>query len=615
MITPRAPASPEDPAAQIARLKRRLAREHQARLAAEAIAESGTLALYRQQERLQLVETIATAANLDDDPEVAFSRALAEICAYTGWPIGHVFMFSEEVPNLLCTSGVWHGADDSALQPFRLATAALTFSPGIGLPGRVLTSRQSVWVEDVTLASNFPRRNAAIASGLHGAFAFPALIGEEVGAVVEFFLRDAAPPDPDLLQLLDRIGAQLGRVVERHRNGRRLRTHNEALSALYAQADAQRHAAEAASRAKSSFLAVTSHEIRTPLNAVLGLSEALRREPLTDRQKDLNDGVLASGKMLLRLLDAVLDLSRIEADQAQVRLEDFDIGAKLRSIISIWTPRAVELGVSLALQDSAISVATIRTDEGRIEQTLVNLISNALKFTPRGGRIEIVATCNGRSLRLEVLDGGSGVAEADRERIFQPFEQTDAGRAAGGAGLGLAICAGNLKLMGGSMGAGRSPDGRSLFWLACPVIAVDSVRAAAVEPVMTGAPTEGLRILAADDNPANLKVLEALLAPAGVILTMAVNGLEAVEALRAGDFDLVLMDANMPIMDGTEAIRSIRREGLCRDTPVHMLTANAFADDVARYLAAGADGVLTKPIQLSELYAVLATSAAQAQAA
>ncbi|HVL42808.1 MAG TPA: ATP-binding protein, partial [Brevundimonas sp.] len=455
--------------------------------------------LYRQQERLRLVETIATAANDEEDPAVAFGRALKEICIYTGWSTGHVFMFADDDMSCLRSSGVWYGGDDLRQAPFRDATTAAVFPAGVGLPGRVLESGRAVWVEDVTIDSNFPRAPAAASSNLHGAFAFPALIGDQVGAVLEFFQNHPAPPDPELLETLNKIGAQLGRVVERHRSGRRLRIHNETLAALYAEAQAQKEAAEAANRTKSAFLAVTSHEVRTPLNAVLGLSEALKRENLTLHQKELNDGVLASGEMLLRLLNAVLDMSRIEADQATVRLSEFDIAEKARAIISIWTPRARELGVALSLDDSKLKLARICSDEGRVEQTLVNLISNALKFTPAGGEVSVVVSGTRRKLRLEVIDGGPGVPEADRERIFMPFEQTEAGRAAGGAGLGLSICTGNVRLLNGEIGTDRTGAGASRFWFECPVLAASTPMAA---PAIDRLPQAGLRVLAAEDNPA-----------------------------------------------------------------------------------------------------------------
>lgn len=600
-IAPQRTGQP-DPATQIARLERRLAREREARMAAEAIAESGILALYQQQERLRIVQAVATAANLGDDPAIAFAEALREVCAFTGWPVGYVCMFDDDDPSRLVSSGVWYGADEPHLAPFREASAHITFTSGVGLPGRVLAAKAGVWVEDVTLEPNFPRALAAGRGALRGGFAFPALIGEEVGAVIEFFQRSAVPPDPELLDMLNQIGAQLGRVVERYRNARRLRIHNAELTTLYAEAQGQKEAAEAASRAKSNFLAVTSHEVRTPLNAVLGLSEALKREPLTVAQHELNDGVLASGQMLLRLLDAVLDMSRIEANQATARLSDFDIRAKLQAIISIWTPQAQEMGVVLRLDTSRLDLDRIRQDEGRVEQTLVNLISNAFKFTPADAEVRIVAASANNQLRLEVIDGGPGVPEADRERIFEAFEQTDSGRAIGGAGLGLSICVGNVRVLEGQICADRTDDGRSRFWFSCPV----GDAAPAEDLPVPLAPARGLRVLAAEDNAGNRRVLQVLLAPAGVELTLVENGLQAVEALRAGRFDLILMDANMPVMDGPTAVRQIRAENIAGVAAVHMLTANVFAEDIARYLAAGADGVLAKPIQLPLLFAVLA---------
>jgi len=596
------------PAEQVARLERRLERERAARLAAEAIAEQGMRDLYRQQQRIALVETIATAANLSDNPESAFRLALEAICDFTGWTTGQAYMFADDSgEGELVWSGIWKGGEHDGLAAFRELSATLTFPRGVGLPGRVWESGRACWIEDLQGEPNFPRGPVALACGLRAAFAFPALMGEEVGAVLEFFLQRPAAPDEELLHTLDQIGAQLGRVVERYRNARRSAADHAALEALYAEAETQRVAAEQASRAKSAFLAVTSHEIRTPLNAVLGLAEALRREPLTAAQHELNDGVLASGAMLLRLLNAVLDMSRIEADQATAQFETFDLEAKLRSIISIWKPRAGEIGVALDLHlDGVGDGVTIRSDVGRIEQTLVNLISNAVKFSPPGGRVTVRAHLAADHLRLEVLDDGPGVAEPDREGIFAPFEQTAAGREAGGAGLGLAISAGNLRLLGGNIGVDRDDEGRNRFWLECPV-EVSALRVAPEAlPPAVGGETTGLRVLAAEDNPANRRVLQVLLAPAQVELSFAENGVEAVEAVALRPFDVVLMDVNMPRMDGVEALRQIRASGVpAATTPIYMLTANAFAEDVDRYLAAGADGVLTKPIQLPELFAVL----------
>jgi CheY-like chemotaxis protein len=329
----------------------------------------------------------------------------------------------------------------------------------------------------------------------------------------------------------------------------------------------------------------------------------------------LTKGILDSGEMLLRLLNSVLDMSKIEAGEATPVLADFDLTETLRSIVSIWTPRAGELGIDLELEMIGLTPGPVRSDRGRIEQTLVNLVSNAVKFTPPGAAITVRAMPTDGGARLEVLDGGPGVPEADRERIFRPFEQTQEGRSAGGAGLGLSICTGNARVIGGEIGCDRDERGRSCFWFTCALSPSQGDADGSTETVEPVEVRPGLRILAAEDNLANRRVLQALLAPSEVDLTFAEDGAQAIEALRAGRFDCILMDANMPVMDGVEAVRQIRAEGLAGGAAIHMLTANVFDEDVARYLSAGADGVLTKPIQLTELFRVLASVPVPARAA
>ena len=584
---------------QISRLERRLAREREARLAAERIAEQGTRDLFVKRQQLKLVESVASAANLMDDPSGAFRVALDEICNYTGWTIGHVWVFPDDQPGSveLISSGVWSSDTTLETRAFRQATQAMTFGPGRSLPGRVMDQRKAVWIADISLDDHFQRARIARECGLRAAFAFPALIGTEVAAVLEFFQGWPREPDEKLMRTVEQIGAQLGRVVERRRNACREAADKAAL-------EAEHRAAEQASRAKSAFLAVTSHEVRTPLNAILGLTQALKREPLTLRQSDMVDGVLGSGEMLLRLLNAVLDMSKIEANQLTAHISDFDLGTMLDAIVRVWGPYALEQGIDLSLDTAGLGSRLIRSDEGRIEQTVVNLVANAIKFTPRGEGVAVRVVSGEGSLRIEIIDGGPGVAECDRERIFRPFEQTETGRQAGGTGLGLSICTGNVRLLGGEIGTDLTETGRSRFWFQCPV--ETSTQESLVEAEEPGEVQGGLRVLAAEDNEANRRVLQLLLAPANVELTFAEDGQQALNALAGARFDLVLMDANMPVMDGVEAVRRIRAGDLAPGAAIHMLTANAFEDDISRYLAAGADGVLTKPIHLPSLFAVLA---------
>lgn len=387
---------------------------------------------------------------------------------------------------------------------------------------------------------------------------------------------------------------------------------NAALTALVAEAEAARTQAEAANRAKSDFLAMTSHEIRTPLNAVLGLTEALNRTPLGPSQKEMAVGVLDAGALLKRLLDAVLDITRIEAGKMAVEPAPVDLHRLATTVVRVWTPRASERGVSLVLEaDDLPSPCGVLTDGAKIEQALVNLLSNAVKFSPRGGTVTVRLTAplldGERAVAAEVLDQGNGVPVEDRLRIFQTFEQTREGRALGGAGLGLAISAGNMALLGGTIAVDDAPGGGAVFRFAFTAPTAEVPERVATDcraPVIDG--ERPLRVLAAEDNAANRHVLRVLLEPLSVTLTLVENGREALEAMARETFDIVLMDANMPVMDGLDALRAIRAaDGPLAATPVWMLTANVFEEDVARYRNAGADGVVRKPIDLAELFAAL----------
>ena len=605
----------EDGAAeeQLKRLERRLQRERAARLEAEAIAERGIRELYDQQKRAQLLEAVATSANVSQSVDQALGETLSQVCAFTGWPVGHIYlMANDDLGGVLRSARVWRVDEDVDCADFVAKSQEMMFAPGIGLPGRVLASGKAIWAPDVTRDDNFPRVAEARRCGLHSAFAFPILVASEVAAVMEFFCREIHEPDPVLLRTVEQIGAQLGRIIERSRADEQLNARNAELRELIKEAEWQRQAAEAASRAKSMFLAVTSHEVRTPLNAVLGLAGALRREPLTPGQEELAQGVLDAGSLLLRLLNAVLDLSKIESGRMSLEMAPFDPRHAARSILKVWEAKATEIGVRLELDLTGLpDPCMLVSDVAKIEQTLVNLLSNAIKFSPPDGCVTVglagQAAEGGLRVLVEVIDDGPGVAPADRERVFQPFEQGDAGRAAGGTGLGLSICAGHVGLLGGDIGTDRTADGRSRFWFDFTAGVTEDADAPAQAPAPDAMPSDRpLRILAAEDNAANRKVLRLVLDQFDVALTLVEDGAAAVAAARAQAFDLVLMDANMPVMDGVEAVRAIRAMGgAFAALPIHMLTANVFEDDIRRYLAAGADGVLSKPIDLRALLSVL----------
>lgn len=392
----------------------------------------------------------------------------------------------------------------------------------------------------------------------------------------------------------------------------RLSGKNARLKATLLEAKRHRAEAEAANLAKSNFLAVTSHEIRTPLNAVLGLGEGLRREAITERQRELATGVVDAGAMLLRLLNAVLDLSQIEQGKMALRPTTVDLRQTMNAIAGLWRQRVEDRGLTLVLeQEGDARDFLVEVDLGKLEQTVINLVSNAVKFS-EAGDIRLVARATASAdgqqshLRVEVLDRGPGVDEADRERVFAPFEQTEGGRRTGGAGLGLAVSRAMIEMMGGKIGCSPREGGGTCFWFTLDLPLAAAAGAEAPLPV-AAASVRGLRVLAAEDNAANREVLKVLLQSACASLTIVEDGAEAVAAATQSDFDLVLMDAHMPRMDGVEALRLLREQerqsGVRR--LIYMLTANVFDADVQRYLAAGADGVLKKPIELVELYACL----------
>lgn len=387
-----------------------------------------------------------------------------------------------------------------------------------------------------------------------------------------------------------------------------LTARTDALERALAEAETARTGAERANQAKSRFLAMISHDVRTPLNIIMGVVEVMKRKKRPRAEAELVDDMGDAGAMLLRLLNGALDLSKIESGQAEARLAPVDVRSVIEGVGRVWRRRAEELKLDLRVDcDGDAADFRLLADEGRIEQVAINFLSNALKLTP-AGVVRITARArpaeDGRvALEVEVADQGPGVPESERDKIFEPFEQLADGRAAGGAGLGLAICRSSVEAMGGEIGVRAASGGGAVFWFR---VTADRAQPAAAPVEVAPALVEQdrpLSVLAAEDHPANRKLLAMLLEQFPVDLTLVENGAEAVTAAAVRDYDLILMDVMMPVLDGVAALTMIRGSG--NAVPVHMLTANVFDDDVARYIAAGADGVLKKPIEIAALHAVL----------
>ncbi|HKR89097.1 MAG TPA: ATP-binding protein [Phenylobacterium sp.] len=373
-----------------------------------------------------------------------------------------------------------------------------------------------------------------------------------------------------------------------------------------------RDEAEAANRAKSAFLATVSHEIRTPLNGLLGMAQAMARGPLEPVQRERLDIIRQSGEGLLAILNEVLDLSKIEAGKLTLEDGEFDVVELAEAACATFRAVAEGKDLSLALKVSPSARSVYRGDPMRVRQIVYNLVGNALKFTDRGG-VTIAVARRGAALLLQVRDTGIGMTAEQQANLFRAFEQaeTSTTRRYGGTGLGLAICRDLVELMGGRIRARSAPGRGSRFLVSLPLPKLEPEQRAAPAPAPIEEPAEldrPIRVLAAEDNKVNQLVLKTLLNQVSVDPVIVGDGRAAVEAWAREPWDLILMDVQMPVMDGPAATQEIRAreqaEGRAR-TPIVALTANAMEDQVARYRAAGMDDFVAKPIAASRLFAAL----------
>ncbi len=372
-----------------------------------------------------------------------------------------------------------------------------------------------------------------------------------------------------------------------------------------------------ASRAKSAFLANISHEIRTPMNGVIGMAELLAGTALSPAQKEYLETIELSGRALLALIDDILDFSRLESQKLTLDNAPFALRALVEESLEMVAPAAAKKGVALGHRIAPGTPAAWLGDRDRLRQILLNLLSNAVKFTPRGEvRVELAVrplAAGRQELHLAVADTGIGIAAAEMGRLFTSFHQLDASttRRYGGAGLGLAICKQLAELMGGKIQVESIPGRGSTFHLILEgpaVAALPPPATPAAEPAdRAGEPPPPLRILVAEDQPVNQVVLLAMLDKLGHRADLASTGIEALRAEERQAYDVILMDVQMPELDGLEVTRRIRRRtGDGRGPYVIALTAHALEGDEERCLAAGMDSYLSKPVRLAELEDALA---------
>jgi PAS domain S-box-containing protein len=546
----------------------------------------------------EVTRALAESPTRDD----AAVTVLRTICEGLDWDLGLAWVVDPEGDRLRCVA-LWRPPRD--VPPLDESEGARTLGRAEELAGRVWETGKPEWLADLASEKGGVRLTWPAQAGFHAALAFPILLGGHVLGVMEFFSRQMRQPEGDVLQMMDAIGAQVGQFYERKRA-------EEEVRAAYEEA-------RAANRAKDEFLATLSHELRTPLSAIVGWTHMLRTgqlDPATATRAI--ETIDRNARVQTQLISDILDVSRIVSGKLHLDVRPLELAATIAAALDTVRPSADAKGVTLVstLEPTAMPVSA---DPDRLQQVVWNLLANAIKFTPRGGRVELRLRCAGTHAEIAVEDTGPGIPRAFLPHVFERFRQADGSstRAHGGLGLGLAIVRHLVEAHGGTVRAANAIEGAgSVFTVRLPIMGHEPRVAAQppeapLETLARSSDLEGLRVLVVDDDPDTREMVSAILRGQGAQVDLAGSAADALAALPNARPDILVSDVEMPGQDGYELIHNVRL--LPADAggkiPAAALTAYARPEDRMRALKAGFQIHVPKPVQPAELVAVVASLA------
>lgn len=580
----------------------------------ENTAISRTIQLTHKQQLNQLLYTLSLKAYHIKEENELLEFVIRKVAQFANCNLGHVYI-TDAAQQILKPTNLWYQNYDGD-HSLKHLTRERTFKKGEGLIGKIMEEGKPLWIVNIEDSQLFTRKCNDPQHPIHSVFAFPVRYQKQIYAVFEFYYFKAQSLPAVFYEAVEYIGTQLDQIIDGIKAKQKLTNYTHELEQNNKLLIEAKQNAEHANQVKSEFLAMMSHEIRTPITAMLGFTEMIQQHQAClayPEIYDLSKRVITSSDHLLSLINDILDFSKIES--GQLRMEDrlFNTQDLFKAIDVLFENSTQEKDISLAFEHIKTLPLEIKSDEVRIKQVIVNLLSNAVKFTPNGGSVSCQAdfNFNTKCLTIIVKDNGIGISKDQIDNIFQPFSQEDSSttRRFGGTGLGLSISRSICHKLQGDLVCQSEPKKGSSF-TATFIVSNYNTDAKYSTTSPDDIPENQdeidfrrVRILVAEDVADNQEIIKFHLDRIGVQYDIVNNGAEAVEQALANDYDLILMDIRMPVLDGVEATTTLLQCGFT--APIIALTANTLKEDIDQYHQIGFRDVIGKPFRSNALASVL----------